>query len=110
VTYLSIIVIIGATITAAEAAATRSAPSLNPRFLVFHLRGSDTVCLSITGGRSDGLVTTIGVGKPFGVFLSSFIAESLATTRTLYKSIERTGIDAVVVEEWQRRRRTTTDL
>ena len=103
------IAIIGATITAAEAAATRSAPSLNPRFFIFHFRGSDTVCLSITGDGSDGSVTSIGFCKPSWFLELSIIAESLTPTLTLYKSVGRGAISEVVVEEWQRRRRTTTD-
>jgi len=39
-TYLSMIVITGATIQAAENPAVASAASLNPKFLVFHTRGS----------------------------------------------------------------------
>ena len=90
-TYLSIITIIGATITAAEAAAVRSVPSLRPKFLVFHFRDSDVVCPTMTGVGLDKLVMTTGLFKPLASFLSSIIAEPLRPIPMLYILVKLTA-------------------
>lgn len=52
-THLSIMVIIGATRTAAEAAAPKSDTNLHPRFFVFHMRWP---------GRGPTAFSEVGVG------------------------------------------------
>ena len=70
-TYLSMIVIIGATIVAAVAPDTKSTPNLYGRFFVFHSRGS------AIGSASSGLrVTVFGLSIFMGGLGDSMLCES----------------------------------
>jgi hypothetical protein len=62
VTYLSIIVIIGAADPAAEAALKASAPNLNPRFLVFHFGGIATAFAVLVEMRAEWLGSAAEIG------------------------------------------------
>lgn len=86
--HLSIIVIIGAALAAAEAALIASAPSLKPRFWVFHFRGIVTAFSAFVGT----IVVEAGSMAEIGGFTRG---NSLAISRSLKARDE--GIRGAIV-------------
>jgi hypothetical protein len=84
-------VMIGATMTAAEAAAMASTPSLNPRFLVFHFCAAGIASFSPIA-VPPGFGRTTAFCKPFKALVSSIIIYLSEIEPLLSALLKRTAI------------------